>query len=100
DLNHHHLLVQRTPTGIGLFRFVGGPTETIAPPFLVPSAPDERIKVRFIGDRLWVLRVVGEHEQVVHDVIEPQFRTATRHGLRIRADGWADGFEVLSREAL
>jgi hypothetical protein len=95
-----HLFLQRTAVTIGLFRFVGGPSQPVAAPALIGYQDGERIKVRFIGDRIWVLRSLGGTDTVVLDVTESAFLGSTRHGLRIGGNGSADRFEFLSREAL
>ena len=99
--NGNYLLLQRKPGGfIGLYRFVGGPSSIIFPAIYRPVIAGERFKVRFVGDRIWVFRIVNGVEELLVDFVEPMFATAGSHGLRLSGTGSADNFRILQREAI
>lgn len=99
--NGNYLFLQRKPdTFIGLSRFLAGVPTLITPAKYRGVIAGERYKVRFIGPRVWVFRVVAGEEELLFDVSEPNFTTATSHGLRLNGTGAADNFRVLKREAL
>lgn len=100
--NGNYLLLQRKPEGfIGLYRFVSGASTIISPASIYRAVvAGERFKVRFVGPRIWVFRVVSGVEELLFDVTEPAFQTVGSHGLRLAGTGSADNFRILNREAL
>lgn len=95
------ILLQRSADGgITLNIQFGGQTTRLAPLLALPVFAGERFKVRFIGPRVWVFRVVAGIEALLFDVIEPRLMTETYHGMRLDGGGSADNFRVLNREAL
>ena len=99
--NGDYLLLQRGSDGsIGLKKFVGGAATDLAPVRYLAVEAGERFKVRFIGARIWVLRVVAGFETVMFDVTEAQWQGFGSVGLRLNGTGSADNFRVLIREAI
>lgn len=100
--NGNYLLMQRKPEGfIGLYRFQSGVSNLISPASLFRSVvPGERFKVRFVGSRIWVFRVIGNVEELLIDVNEPAFQVMGNHGLRLDGTGGAQNFKILQREIL
>lgn len=100
--NGNYLLLQRKPEGfVGLYRFQFGASTLISPASLFRSVvPGERFKVRFVGPRIWVFRVIGNVEELLIDISESAFQTIGNHGLRLDGTGGAANFKILQREIL
>lgn len=96
--NGDYLMLQRGSTGaIGLKKFIGGTATDIAPVRYLPVEAGERYKVRFVGSRIWVFRIVGGVETIMFDVIETQWQTEKMFGLRVNGTGSVDNFRLLGR---
>ncbi len=99
--NGDYLMVHRGSAGIiGVKKFVGGVSTDIAPPRYIKVEAGERFKVRFVGSRIWVFRIVGGVEELIFDVTEMQWQTSGGAGIRMNGTGTVDNFKVLKREAL
>lgn len=99
--NGNYLMLARKFDGfVGMFRFVSGASTLIHPPVYLQLAAGERFKVRFVGDRIWVFRIVSGVEELLFDFTEPQYRTAGSHGIRLAGSGSAGNFRILQRDAL
>ena len=99
--NGNYLMLGRKFDGfVGVFRFSGGGSVLLHQPIYHALIAEERFKVRFVGDRIWVFRIANGEEQLLVDLVEPMFNTAGSHGLRLAGTGAADNFRILQREAL
>jgi hypothetical protein len=95
------LLLQRSADGgITLNLQFEGQTTRLAPLLALPVVAGERFKVRFVGPRIWVFRVVAGEEALLFDVTESRLMNETIHGVRLNGGGSVDNFRVLGREAI
>lgn len=94
------LLQRNGDGGITLNHISGATTTRLAPLLSVPVVAGERFKVRFIGPRIWVFRVVAGEETLLLDVTNTALVNETIHGVRLNGGGSVDSFRVLAREAI
>lgn len=95
------ILLQRAADGgISLNIQFGGTTTRLAPLLSRPVVAGERYKIRFIGPRIWVFRVVSGVEELLFDVTESRLSTEVIHGVRLNGGGSIDNFRILQREAI
>lgn len=97
----NHLMLQRIPNGAAvLTKFVGGIVTNLTQTVYRPFVAGERWKVRMVGPRIWVFRIVAGVEEMIYDVTETQWQANTGVGIRLNGTGKADNFRILGREAL
>lgn len=95
------LLLQRASDGsVTLNLQFAAQTIRLAIPLAIPVVPGERFKMRFIGPRIWVFRIVDGVETLLFDVIEKRLMTEKIHGVRLNGGGSADNFRILARESI
>lgn len=95
------LLLQRASDGsVTLNLQFAGQTTRLAIPVAIPVVAGERFKMRFIGPRIWVFRIVDGVETLLFDVTEKRLMTEKIHGVRLNGGGSADNFRILARESI
>lgn len=99
-LNQWIIFQRNADGGMILAIQFGGTTTRLAPPKYEPLVAGERFKVRFVGPRIWVFRIVSGVETLIFDVTETRLTSEVIHGLRISGGGSADNFRNLQREAI
>lgn len=98
----NHLYIQRNADGaIAISKFIGGAVTLLAQTAYPIFVAGERWKIRYVGPRVWVFRIVAGVETLIFDVTETQWQDKTGVGIRLEsATATADNFRVLGREAL
>lgn len=98
DTNSCFLLLRGADSVIRLFRFPG--SVAISPLIYRPYAVGEKIKVRFVGTHIWIIRSYQGEDEVLYELDDAFNATATGHGIRISGTGKVDNFRVLNREPI
>lgn len=92
----NYLSLARKPDSIALVKVIQDQGSNIVLPIGLPYAPGERLKLRFVGSRIWLFC----DEALLCAADEPALATSTRYGLRLIGNGSANGFRLTSRTAL
>lgn len=99
DNTNSCFLLQRGQAGlIRLFRFPG--SVAVSPLIYRPFMPGEKIKVRFVGAHIWIIRAYQGNEETIFELDDAFNVTATGHGFRIAGTGKVDNFRVLNRDQI
>lgn len=98
NTNSCFLLIRGADTIIRLLRFPG--SVPVSPLIYRPYAAGEKIKARFIGTHIWVIRSFQGKDEVIFELDDAFNATATGHGFRIAGTGKVDNFRVLNRDQI
>lgn len=97
---NQYFLLQRGGDGTVRLAYVFTATELLRPLISLPVVAGERWKVRFVGPRIFVYRIVSGVETLIYEASDTRLATNVRHGLRLNGTGAVDNFRLLKREAL
>lgn len=97
---NQYFLLQRGGDGTVRLAYVFTATELLRPLISLPVVAGERWKVRFVGPRIFVYRIVSGVETLIYEASDTRLATNVRHGLRLNGTGTVDNFRLLKREAL
>lgn len=98
NTNSCFLLLRGSDSVIRLIRFPG--SVSLSPLIYRPFAAGEKIKARFVGTHIWIIRSYLGVEEVLFDLDDAYNSTATGHGFRLSGTGNVDNFRVLNRDAI
>lgn len=97
---NQYMLLQRGGDGTVRLAFVFTQTELLVPFINLALVPGERWKVRFVGPRIFVFRIIAGVEEMIFEASDPRLTTNLRHGIRLNGNSTVDNFRVLKRESI